>query len=72
MPTLNFVWDGHPKPAILPEYRAWAMTVISELANHWGTKIAYALGVSEHETELWAFEPGKAPELIENCGGIFD
>jgi hypothetical protein len=72
MPALNFVWDGRPSPRIGAEYRVWMMTVVQELANRWRTKIAWAFGVSPTQTELWGFEPGKAPELLEKCGGMFE
>jgi hypothetical protein len=58
-------WDGKLKPRHVPEYRRWILEVYRTLADRWGQKVLYALGISPRATELWAFEPGQAPRLIK-------
>lgn len=58
-------WIGKPKRRHLPIYRRWILFVSQSLADRWGQKLLYALGVSANQTELWEFEPGLAPRLVE-------
>ena len=62
--TVSCEWVGRPKPKHTAEYRRWALSVHQTLADRWGKKTLYALGVSPRETELWEFTPGEAPVLI--------
>jgi hypothetical protein len=58
-------WEGRLKPRHIPEYRQWILEVYRTLADRWGQKVLYAFGISRSETELWEFEPGQAPKLIQ-------
>jgi hypothetical protein len=63
-------WTGRPKRKHLPHYRRWALCTTQFLADRWNQRVPYALGTAPNRTELWAFEPGAAPKLLEkiNCG----
>jgi hypothetical protein len=67
---LEFEWFGRPHKRNLAEYRQWILGVAQSLVNRWGRTMLYALGVAPDRTELWAFEPGKAPKLarVINAG----
>ena len=60
------VWiGGRPKKKHVREYRQWALLVHQSLADQWGKRIAYGLGVAPNRTEFWCFEPGCAPKLLQ-------
>jgi hypothetical protein len=63
--SLVFEWTGKPEPKHLSAYRQWALFVHQTLADRWGGRILYAVGVSANETELWQIEPGQAPKLAK-------
>jgi hypothetical protein len=63
--NLRFEWLGRPKPKHIAPYRQWILATVQTLSDRWGTTILYALGVAADSTELWTFEPGKAPRLLE-------
>jgi hypothetical protein len=58
-------WTGKPKLKHFAQYRQWVLHVQQMLVDRWQTTTLYALGVGPKLTELWAFEPGTAPKLIE-------
>lgn len=62
---LEHYWTGRPKRKHIPAYRQWVLFVTQSLADRWDYSILYGLGVAENLTELWRFEPGQAPKLIE-------
>ena len=62
---LDSTWTGRPKRRHLPAYRQWILYVTQSLADRWDQRILYALGVAENQTEVWGFEPGESPQLIE-------
>jgi hypothetical protein len=63
--NLTFQWSGRPKRKHLGEYRRWILSTAQTLADRWEARILYALGVAANSTELWTFEPGKAPQLVQ-------
>jgi hypothetical protein len=63
--SLEHRWTGRPKRKHLDAYRQWTISSAQILADHWGKRIGYALGVSPTCTEFWSFEPGKAPILAK-------
>jgi hypothetical protein len=70
LPTIE--WTGRPKKKHLTDYRRWVLTVQQILANRWQQRIGYMLQTGPSETELWQFEPGAAPKLVERLKlGIF-
>jgi hypothetical protein len=58
-------WSGKPKSKHLAAYRQWALFIHQTLADRWGERILYVLGTTANQTELWSFEPGRAPKLIK-------
>ena len=63
--NLRFEWSGRPKPKHIAAYRQWILGTVKILADRWDSRILYALGVAANSTELWTFEPGKAPQLVK-------
>src|SRR6202035_1303432 len=63
--NLTFHWSGQPKRKHLAPYRQWILSTVQILSDRWGAEILSGLGVAADETELWSFEPGKAPRLLE-------
>lgn len=63
--NLNFHWSGRPEPKHLAAYRQWILSTVQILADKWDAPILYALGVAADSTELWSFQPGKAPRLLQ-------
>jgi hypothetical protein len=60
------IWTGgRPKKKHIPEYRQWVLLTNQSLADQWGIRIGYGLGVTAHETEFWCFEPGGPPKLLK-------
>jgi hypothetical protein len=57
-------WTSRPKPKHIAQYRQWGQST-AILAQRWKQQILYGLGVSSTSTELWAFEPGQPPKLVE-------
>jgi hypothetical protein len=64
-PTLRCEWLGKPKPKYIPEYRQWILSTHQFLADRWQQRVMYALGVARDHTELWIFEPGGTPKLLQ-------
>jgi hypothetical protein len=62
---LSFEWEGQLKRKHVPAYRQWILSTNQILAERWQTTILYALGTDRNLTELWCFEPGTAPKLLE-------
>ncbi|MGA8658281.1 MAG: hypothetical protein WB586_19235 [Chthoniobacterales bacterium] len=58
-------WSGRPKPKHIPAYRQWALLVHQNLADQWQQRILYGLGTAPNWTELWCFEPGGTPKLLQ-------
>jgi hypothetical protein len=62
---LRCEWIGKPKCKHIPEYRRWILQTHQFLADRWQQRVLYALGVARNQTELWCFEPGGSPKLLE-------
>lgn len=62
--TIQSQWTGRPKPKHLKTYRRWVLLTNQTLADQWGRRLLYALGIAPNRTEFWAFEPGHAPKLL--------
>jgi hypothetical protein len=67
MLQFNHEWTGRPKPKHIAAYRQWTLYVTQMLTERWGKRILYGLGVSPSCTELWSFEPGSSPKLLEKA-----
>src|ERR1700724_2094274 len=63
--NLTFHWSGQPKRKHLATYRQWILSTVQILSDRWGATILYGLGTAADATELWSFEPGSAPRLLE-------
>jgi hypothetical protein len=63
--NLRFEWSGQPKREHLAPYRQFILSTVQILSDRWGATILYGLGTAADETELWSFEPGKAPRLVQ-------
>ena len=63
--NLTFHWSGQPKREHLAPYRQWILSTVQILSDRWGVTILYGLGAAADATELWSFEPGKAPRLVQ-------
>lgn len=60
------IWTGgRPKKKHIPQYRQWVLFTTQTLADLWGIRIAYGLGVRPDKTEFWHFEPGTPPKLAK-------
>lgn len=49
--------------SIAGAYRTWTNTVRAAMATKWGVKMMCALNVEKDRTEIWIYEPNKAPVL---------
>jgi hypothetical protein len=63
--VVNCEWTGQFKPKHIPAYRQWILCTNQILADRWQIKMLYALGTHHNRTELWCFEPGGVPKLLE-------
>jgi hypothetical protein len=63
--NLRFEWSGQPKREHLAPYRQFILSTVQILSDRWGATILYGLGTAADSTEVWVFEPGKAPRLLE-------
>jgi hypothetical protein len=63
--SLKYEWTGRPSPRDVNEYRQWVLSVAQSLCDRWNTTMLYCLGSSKNCTELWCFEPGKPPKLMD-------
>jgi hypothetical protein len=70
--VVSVEWEGSGKlsPKHIPAYRTWILATHKVLADRWGSRITYALQTSEKSTEMWAFEPGEEPKLVNKLPGI--
>jgi hypothetical protein len=62
---LPFEWTGRLKRKHIPTYRQWVLSMTQTLSDHWGITMLYALGTHHNRTEVWSFQPGSAPKLVE-------
>ena len=63
--TLLHQWTGRPKKKHLAAYRQWTIYSVQILATRWQKRILYALGIASDKAEIWCFEPGGSPRLLE-------
>ncbi len=61
----DFEWTGRPQRRHLAEYRRWVFITAQLLADRWKARVLCCLSVSPTSAELWGFEPGGTPKLIE-------
>jgi hypothetical protein len=64
---VNCEWTEFPKPLpkFMREYVRWICEVNRICADKWNEPIAHAVQVGPRTWELWHFEPGRAPVLVE-------
>lgn len=62
---VDIEWTRRLKRKHIPAYRQWVLSTQQILADRWQMRMLYALGVAHNLTELWGFEPGGAPRLVE-------
>jgi hypothetical protein len=58
-------WTGRPRKKHTNQYRQWILLTTQHLCDLWNERIVYALSITPNQTEVWGFEPGKAPRLIK-------
>lgn len=51
--------------AIFRPYVDWMNEINQRVSNHWNVKMAQVYMMDGMTCEAWAFEPGKAPRLIQ-------
>lgn len=59
-------WTGTPSMLVLRPYVNWMHSVNQQLANEWGIKLMHIFLVSRTGIEVWGYEPGKEPKLLES------
>lgn len=63
--NLDFEWTGRLKRKHISDYRRWMLTVNQTLSDNWAMRFLYALGTHHNRTEVWHFEPGQTPRLVQ-------
>lgn len=66
----NVVWDGNPNATILRPYINWMNSVNQTLSDKWKMKLMHCYLIKKDLVEIWGFEPGKQPLLLDVVKGI--
>jgi len=56
------LWSGR-SPKHVPAYRQWVLVTNQTLADRWGQRILYGLGIAPNR-QIWGFEPSSPSKLL--------
>jgi hypothetical protein len=64
----DFMWDGKPTRAVIPEYRKWMHTVNQKIADGIEGKVLWILHSGKRRWEYWSYTPGmRRPRLLKKA-----
>jgi hypothetical protein len=69
--VLNVKWSAKPKLKHAREHVSWCHTIHEHLANLWNFNIMHAVQGAPRICEIWGYEPGQPPRLLQKNSGQF-